>query len=303
MSSNTRGPDWDRRTVLKTVGAGTLVSLLSGVASASEACPECPDGTALLAKYEWDGESWVAEDVGACPDAITDITNVETDDDGDPLKVDYSSKIYVHSVLVKAGPECELDEEGGTNDKKDGSFEGTVPSPNDKAISHINFCAPVCFQTDFVEGDPIVDFDEEGNYGSDRLIAARWGETTDEHDPVTVNNTDKEGSYTTDDGCDLTLQTDGIEFNSDGTASVTFTLDTVDTDGCELSLVSYVATCPPEFDERTDGLQVLFDADPDYADSYLDTETVDNTFDETGDVTLTVELPGVEHLDLLCENV
>lgn len=312
MVANSKGPNWDRRTVLKSVVAGATVPLLGDVAGAKGPCPSCPDGTALLAKYEWDGEDWVAEeDVGACPDAITEFDNLETDD-GDPTKVEYSSKIWVHSVAVKAGPECEVNEDGGTNDDKDGSFEGTVESPNDKAISHINFCAPICIQADFVEGDPIADFDEEGQYGQDRLIAARWDGTSDEHDePDVVDFTDDDGSYTTEDGCDLTLTTDGVEFNDvddddEDEAEVTFTIDSVDADGCELSLVSYVATCPPNYDKDTDGLQVLFDADPDYADSHLDTETVDNTFKSVtseGEETLTVELPDLEHLELLCDNV
>lgn len=285
--------DWSRRTVLKSIGIGATVPLFGGVAAADN-CPGCPEGTRLLAKYNFDDEDDVFRfETGACEDPFTEIdyTNKEGED-GEPIEVSFTSPVLAHDVVVKRGPDCDFasDDDDITfavdDEKDDDGFEHTISVPEDsRAISHFSVCAGVCFQVDFVTGEVIEELGEDGLYTSERLIAARWDGTAVEGGDV-VNN-----SPFTDDGDGDTITTaDGVTLNAEETeGSVKFDV-TLNSDDVTLTLASYVATCPASFDEDTAHLQDLVDHKTVTCDSDVD------------DVTLTVDLPGTEWLDELCVN-
>lgn len=284
-------PDWSRRTVLTSIGIGATVPLFGGVATA-DTCPGCPDGTRLLAKYNFDDEDNVFRfETGACEDPFTDIEYTSKEgEDGEPIEVSFTSPVLAHDVVVKRGPDCALASVDDDitfevdNEKDDNGFEHTISVGEDSsAISHFSVCAGVCFQVDFVVGEVIEELGEDGFY-DDRLIAARWDGTAVEGG-VSVNN--GENGFTTDDGDTITTA-DGVTLNAEETeAAVEFDV-TLDSDDVTLTLASYVATCPASFDEDTAHLQDL-----------VDHKTVTYTDVEEG-VTLTVDLPGLEWLDELC---
>lgn len=280
-------PDWSRRTVLKSIGIGATVPLFGGVAAANN-CPGCPEGTRLLAKYNFDGENFRFEK-GACEDPFTEIdyTNKEGEE-GEPIEVSFTSPVVAHDIVVKRGPDCELASDNDNitftiDDEKDNDgFEHTISVPEDsRAISHFSVCAGVCFQVDFVVGDVIKELGEDGFY-RDRLIAARWDGTAVEDGQV-VNNS----SFTTSDDDEITTA-DGVTLNADETeGSVTFDVD-LGSDDVTLTLASYVATCPPRFE------------DGDTADTQDLVDWKTKTYTSDGTDTLTVDLPGTEWLDELC---
>lgn len=299
--------NWKRRTVLRTVGASTALPLV-GVASArgrgrargrggksrgrgTPSCPDCPERTTRLAKYEYDEErdAFVFEK-GAC-DAVHDfeITNKEGEDH-EPILVDFVADILPHSVVVKAGRNCKRFEVGDpefevSTDKDSDGFEGRIDLSGQKyAISHFSFCAGVCYQVDLVAGDPIRELGEGGRYRG-RLIAAFWGGSLH-----STRNTIDQSPYEIEDGC--TVSVDGFDATEE-TAIVTFTVK--DDCGPELSLVSYLAPCPPKFDRDMVDQQVLFDYAP--ANAFETTQAF-----ESGTHELTVALPGLGDLSLLCND-
>lgn len=285
-----------RRQVLRTIGVGAGASMMTGVASANgrgrgNDCPDCPDGTRRLAKYEFDeGTGEFSFEKGACSDAVSDVsyTNKEGET-SEPIEVEFTSLIFTDDVVVKYGPNCELASEsdgvtfGMSDDKDSNGFEGriTVEDPKGPAISHFSLCAGVCFQVDFVFGEPIEDLSED-QYGG-RKIAVRWDGTS-----VEKGQTSNSSPVTRDGGAVSTQA--GIELSSDETeASVSFDA-TLGSDDVTLTLVSYTATCPPRFGGGgTAYLQDLYDY-----------ETVTYDGNQSGQ-TLTVALPGLDQLDELCD--
>lgn len=292
MGQDDSWPDWNRRTVLKSVGVGATLPIFGGVAGATPAgCPDCPDGTRFLAKYEFDEDAAAfAFEEGACADPFTDVewTNKEGED-AEPVEVSFTSPVVATDVLVKRGTECEFasasdDVALAVDDEKDeDGFEHTVSVPEDsRAISHFSACAGVCFQVDFVVGDVIEELGEGGIYG-DRLIAVRWDSTTGDGGEVVNNGAD---GFETDDGDTITTA-DGVEFDDAETeGSVSFAVELASED-VTLTVASYAAVCPPDFDMDTAHLQDL-----------VDYRTV--TYTSDGEDSLTVDLAGLEWLDELC---
>jgi hypothetical protein len=291
-----------RRRVLRAIGVGSATAFAIGRAGArggagnarggaGNQCPDCPDGTRRLAKYEFDestGEFYFEK--GACDDAVSGISyQNKAGETNEPIQVSFTSLIYLDDVVVKYGSECErASESAGVTFSQDGEkdgdgFEGTITieDPKEPAISHFSLCAGVCYQADFVFGEPIEDLGEE-LYGPDRRIAVRWGGTSSDEGEVT-NYRSKES----EDG-DLITTDEGIQFSEDGsTASVSFDV-ALDSEDVTVSLVSYAATCPPNFDRDTVYLQDLYSS-----------QTVTYTSDVTD--TLEIDLPGLDQLDELCD--
>lgn len=278
-----------RRRVVQTIGAGAGASLLHvGTAAARQpACPACPEGTRLLAKYEFvDGEFAFAE--GACSDTISNISFENKEgEDNEPIEVTFTSPILIHDVAVKFGPNCVL--ASGSNavsftqnsEKDSNGFEGTITLEDTEgaAISHFNLCAGICYQVDFVFGETAEDpVDYRG-----RLISVRWDGTAVEGGEFQNNS-----PLTNDDG-DEVVTADGVQLNSSETkANVTFDV-TLNSADVTLTLVSYAATCPPDFDEDTAYIQDQYDAT-----TVTYTDSVENE-------SLEVKVPGLEQLDELCE--
>ncbi|WP_435066347.1 hypothetical protein [Halobaculum sp. EA56] len=99
----------------------------------------CPDGTELLAKYEWnksvDNGSFVPE---GSPNGVA-ISNVSTDDDGEPTSFNWTSDQEVEVVQVKGGL---------TVDQYPGGTSGFVDFGTSPAISNVIFCVSTETPTD-----------------------------------------------------------------------------------------------------------------------------------------------------------
>lgn len=165
----------DRRTVLKSTAIATGVGLVgvSGFTGAAAAKGhkgvgkvECGCGT-LLAKYEWKDGEFVfdkgRDSLGINGDEF-EFTNIETNEDGEPLAFEWESYSYdevdprngtvpghiydVSCLTVKAGQDVETVED--LNWASSGEYER-----DDKyAISNVQFCIECAFwQVDLGEGE------------------------------------------------------------------------------------------------------------------------------------------------------
>lgn len=300
---------WKRRTVLKVASAGAALPF-AGAASANghgppsgrgppsghgqkngqaqndrsgsgnPHCADCPEGTTLLAKYEVSGGEFVFEK-GACEDAIHNIKTTEESDDGEPLAVEFDSDVFIDSARVKYGPTCDnVDNVLNKPDPKKDTYSGEIDvSDQKRAISHISFCAGVCYQVDLVVGDeripPGADKRENG-----RLVAYLWGST---QSTVNEDESNRTGEGSTD-SCTINNVGNPITVTEDGKASVTFS----GTGSCNVILTSYVAPCPPYYRNETADQQVVH-------------ESTETTYSESdGNVTLAVDLPGLSNIGELC---
>ena len=142
-------PSLPRRTYLAAIGAATTLGLGGLAYTASEptqaqppvsvqrGANECDPPNQLLAKWEWDDGQFVFEK--GDQDAVT-ITNVELDEEGEPVGVTYEANQPVCTVSIKAGQlviEFPGNTTGGSIDLRDFDtlFDGPV-----RAISNIAFC-------------------------------------------------------------------------------------------------------------------------------------------------------------------
>lgn len=276
MSGDTDG-SYSRRSIVRLAGVGAGVALLGGTASARPgdgrgpqgngrdesngngngggppSCPACPAGTRSLAKFEFQGGEFVFEK-GACEHVAVTGYESKPGEPNEPVEVTISAPVFVEDVIVKYGPNCvlasEADDVGFDNSdtKNDGErfgdrdeFEVTITVPADgPAISFFDLCAAVCYQVDLVIGEPIEDLQPGGGYGPDRRLAVLWGGSV--HGVNEDHTRIEEG----DDGVMAT----SIEL-VDGEVTATFDVDEEAPEGVTVSLVSYAASCPPEFDPAT----------------------------------------------------
>jgi hypothetical protein len=266
-----------RRDVLRKVGTATIVGgtgLLTTVPTAAAkrarpsqsgppTCPDCPEGTTFFAKYEFQGDRFVPEH-----DKTTDPVEIHwTSKDGEknePIKICWRSDVPVHSVIIKAGRNCKwfgsehisVTHMGGKCyqcvDLRDHGIKN--------AISFVSFCGgcqpkpkPVCYQVDFAYGEPIEELAPDNLYG-ERLIANLWGGT---EDPINEGASRLSPLQSRDD-CMVDFDANDWRIEN-GTLSLE--VDVTAKHECTLSLVSYRAPCPPEFDPETIDQQVLVDYD------------------------------------------
>jgi hypothetical protein len=249
-----RTPPVTRRHVLRTIGAGSLLATVPGTAAAegnigplhdadetddqrTRAEPgggdrsgqvknTCPEGTALLAKYNLDDNGEFVfetgrEELGIDGTEIT-ISNVVTKP-SEPSQVvgfDWDAGVYdVHSVGVKFGTEVErwsLDDPAttGTIDVRD-RYQGEQPIP---AISNVIFCIRVHWQVDFGIG-PVLNPPRYGNgSGDSELVMAAFGRSpeSDQYDENPAV-----GPYVTHKPIRILGEPDRFDL-SDGTATVRF---------------------------------------------------------------------------------
>lgn len=280
--------DISRRKVLQAaggvgIGASITTAIASGGGDRTPFCHDCPEGANLLAKYDWDDTTGFVFDVGEC-DAVAFTVN-ETNTDGEPVDVSWSSDLFYSGLHVKYSTNCDSftrEETRTDTNEKDGVYEGRVRKEDleeGKAISYIAFCAAACFQVDFVFGDPIDDLgSDDGGFYSARKILHLWGNTFTGHTSGTQGHTE------TRNGCSVTTGSITTDPDND-TASVTFD---VDGDSCKLSLVSYVAPCPTGFTKPTSDQQSRYDSES-------------RTFSTSDDNTMTVDLPTAGDIGALCD--
>ncbi|NIT60869.1 MAG: hypothetical protein GWN00_33075, partial [Aliifodinibius sp.] len=102
----------------------------------------CPQGTDLIAKFNWSGSSYVFEKPAGNENIIT-ITN-GTEDGGDWTSTIPICHLYI--ILKGGNKTCEIDY--GANPVYSGSFSNTClpnnPSGKPPAISNIQFCGGSC---------------------------------------------------------------------------------------------------------------------------------------------------------------
>lgn len=271
------------------VGASITTAMARGGGDTTPSCSDCPGETALLAKYDWDDvldAFGLADDAGAACDAVTFTVN-DTNSDGEPIDVSWSSDLFYSGLRVKYGTNCDSftrEETRTDTNEKDGLYEGRVREEDleeSKAISYIAFCAAACFQVDLVFGDPIDDLgNDDGGFYSARKILHLWGNTFTGHTSGTQGHTE------TMNGCTVTTSAITTDSGND-TASVNIDVD-VDGDSCKLSLVSYVAPCPMGFTPATGDQQHLYDS----VTQTLSTSTGNN---------MVVNLPTADDIGALCD--
>ena len=129
---------------------------------ASEPCQELAE-LDELAKVEFDGDAVSGED------GEVEVTDVVTDEDGEPVEVSFTTDAELEAVYVKAGQDVESV-----------SFaDGTVESPDERAISFIAFCVDTADEDDDEDGDEQADDgDEQADDGDD----ANDGDDADDGD-------------------------------------------------------------------------------------------------------------------------
>lgn len=145
------------------IAVGLMVALPSSALAQGKPNKEC--STSLIAKFEARGPNLVFEK--GVEGAIT-ISNVGSDDDGEPASFDWTATTEVGSVIVKGGQATKV-------------FSGDTTSidfGSPPAISNVRFCAP----------DEITDTDETTN------------DSDDEGDKETIDDSEDE---TTDGGADV----------------------------------------------------------------------------------------------------
>jgi len=258
---------------------------------------ECPDGTTRLATFRREGDTFVARDgYGGHPDwddhaaaEVISVTNVETNDDGDPVAFEWQSGIdgedgtYVHAVTA-AGTDVKQTFDGSAGSGFGGAIDFREAGVTDEAghtetIERIGFCAGICWQVDLVEGDARPCLDDDNTYGDDdALIAFRHGGTADEDGPPR--------------GSDQPDIVHGappeIEFDYDaGEARVHLTVGHV-WHHTDVTLAVHYATCPPGAQDL--GRQLLWDSSQVTVSKY-------------DDVTLTANLPANPNEDLVVRPV
>lgn len=244
------GPNIDRRTVLRNVGAaGTAALVGAGMAAGKNGNPpggnpqeecDCPDG---MAKYEFEdcsfehveGGDWVT---------ITDWESKEGEE-CEPIEVEYT----VDPSIDLVGKVCAF---GGTDnvvdDDPDGTFDERLTNPGGQraAISNITFCVETGFQVDLIYGEPIENLQPGNTYNhpDDRLLQALW--STDggtEIDPFT-NDPDEHFNPEEDAYGHCDTESDDLEIfqeiTYDPTAGeATAILDPGECDCEDFALVSY----------------------------------------------------------------
>lgn len=178
-----------RRTWLRTVGITTAgLTLGSGIAAAKpgnrpepQGPPEnvkneCPEGTTLLAKYEWDDDSGKLvfekgrKSLNIDGSAVT-FSNFVYKEEGELVAFDWDSGPYdIHTVSVKAGRNVwqnEVSATSGTFDLRDFDKDGPV-----QAVSNIIFCIEICWQLDFGRGDVPIPPNYSPNRTQDLFLSA-----------------------------------------------------------------------------------------------------------------------------------
>lgn len=235
-------PSYDRRTILRTVGVGTVGGAFVGTGLASTkpgggngvgpcTCEEeCPEGTFCgkvddapeageTYTFSSDGESF----------SVT-VESVTTDEDDEVVCFELSSDDDVEKVCVMGGN----DTVAYTGDDLDGELCAPEnPGGQQSEISNFSFCGAPTFahyQIDFVEGEPICDLGGDGEtYGGDRLVQVL---AVNADGTVTQMNTNED---TKDDSCVETITSD-LNFDaSTQSASVEFDVG----EECVLSLAGY----------------------------------------------------------------
>lgn len=144
--------------------------------------PACPRGTRALARYETNDGRLVFES----GEDVVEFSNVVTDGDGvkgfdfsatDGSDSDSASEVLT-TVTVEYGPNVETFEVDPDFDvdKRSGSVDLTG---QEDAIDDVLFCQAVYVQADFVVGDVIESFCDDGgnntaNYGSRKISSVTW---------------------------------------------------------------------------------------------------------------------------------
>jgi hypothetical protein len=262
-----------RRRVLRTIGAGSALTTITGTTHGPNTQAErgegdrseqvkntCPEGTTLLAKYSLDDSGEFVFETGRDELDIdgTEITisNVVTkpSEPSQVLGFDWDAGVYdVHSVGVKFGTEVERwsadgDTTTGTVDVRD-VYQGDPPIP---AISNVIFCIPVYWQVDFGVGPMLAPPNYESDSQGSELVMAAHGrfpenEQYDENPafgPSVV-------------GKPVRVVGDPDRFDiSDGTATVRFAV--VGSKPTTVHLASFET--PGRFKQSEIGSQVLFES-------------------------------------------
>jgi len=95
----------------------------------------CPDGTTLIAKFEWEGGEWVFEK----PDGNDDVVEITNADDESG---DWTSSQAISAIVLKAARDTKVDVPADPNS---GSFNNsglTNPGGQTPGLSNIKFCGP-----------------------------------------------------------------------------------------------------------------------------------------------------------------
>jgi len=257
MVNNDRS--YDRRTILRTVGVGTvggafvgtgLASTKPGGGNAVGPCTceeECPEGT-VCGKVDdapEEGETHTFSSDGGSFSVTID--SVETNEDDEVVCFEFSSDDDIERVCVKGGD----DTVSYTGDDLDGALCAPENSGGQQSeISNFSFCGVPTFthyQIDLVKGEPICDLGGDGEtYGGDRLIQVL---AVNADGTVTQMNTNED---TKDDSCVEAITSD-LGFD-DTTQSASVEFDVEEEASCTLSLVGYglpegcetFADCPDE---------------------------------------------------------
>ena len=249
--------------------------------------------------YEWDdhkdcepggGFEKFDLDGGICGDGV--IKHLEVTDcyEDAPMFVDFTSEVFADAIRgIRRDGMLRVRRHRQRQEwrKSSKTYSPQENPPEELAgISWFGLCSSVCFQDDLVEGETLEDLSTTVNE-EDRLIGFRWGRAVDPDDEGA-----DEGylvPYTTENDCTITDAQ--IEFEYTEKKSIAkFNADSPEgevIEDAELALVSYVASCPPEFVEALAHTQKKFDVD----DETEDTEIGDAEDDPSFAHELRIRLP------------
>lgn len=260
---------YDRRTILRTVGAGTVGGAFAGMGMASArgengnrggnavgpcTCGECPEGT-FCGKIDDAPQADETYTFSANGESFSVTVESVTKKEDEVVCFEFSSADTIEKVCVKGGDDTET---------YTGDLSGELCAPENQGgqqaeISNVSFCgAPAThYQIDLVTGSPICNLGGEGStYGGDRLIqvlAVRADGT------VTQMNTN---TGTVDSSCVAEIGS-ALSFDVD-TQSASVSFDVEESAGCTLSLVGYhlPAGCE-KFDDCSEEPQTLLACETD----------------------------------------
>lgn len=274
--------DKSRREWLRSLGlvTGTL-ALGGGIVSAAPGKPddgengnggngppddvknECPEGTALLAKYEYRNGSLVFEkgrDSLDVDGSEIDITVTATNEEGEILAFEWDASFGddgdegydVHTVSVKAGRNVyseSIDAVAGSFDLRERDEAGPV-----QALSNVIFCVEVYWQVDFGTGDaPETPYYAPPTQSDKLILAATGGDDGVEIVNPSAGPRNRPPS----------LALDENEFDIDvdeDTATIRFSISSMMGAPLDLHLTSYETPGPYAFDDDEVERQVRFDS-------------------------------------------
>lgn len=228
---------------------------------------ECPEGTTLLAKYEFDDDTGELvfekgrESLNIDGSEIT-FSNIVTKDGNEIVAFDWDSGPYdVAYVGVKAGQNVwkqEVNATSGTFDLRTFDEEGPV-----QAVSNIIFCIEICWQVDFGRGDVLLppDYAEEGRK-ADLLLAATCDRIGDDGNPTGLRNGELNRLYLSENALPgktepiFTVENEQFNLETPGKASITFTINGDEPQDLHLACFEI----PGPYQRGEVGAQVLFDS-------------------------------------------